>query len=101
MADLRVRDAVAARALQFLILTNVRTDAVLKATWDQFDLEQAVWTVPLTNLKDRKHRTEGFRWLRRARRHDRAADERGAGIAHVFPGQVLHKPLSNMARNAR
>ena len=38
MADLRARDAIAARALEFLILTNVRTDAVLKATWDQFDL---------------------------------------------------------------
>jgi len=31
MADLRARDAVAARALEFLILTNVRTDAVLAA----------------------------------------------------------------------
>jgi hypothetical protein len=33
MADLCGREAVAARALEFLILTNVRTDAVLKATW--------------------------------------------------------------------
>jgi hypothetical protein len=39
MDDLRARDAVAARALEFLILTNVRTDAVLKATWDQIDLD--------------------------------------------------------------
>ena len=61
MADLRARDAVAARALEFLILTNVRTDAVLKATWDQLDLDQAVWTVPLVNLKDRRHRRAGFR----------------------------------------
>jgi integrase len=61
MADLRARDAIAARALEFLILTNVRTDAVLKAAWDEFDLDQALWTVPLANLKDRKHRKEGFR----------------------------------------
>lgn len=61
MADLRLRDAIAARALEFLILTNVRTDAVLKATWYAFDLENAVWTVPLENLKDRKHRRDGFR----------------------------------------
>src|SRR4029077_4721471 len=61
MADLRARDAIAARALEFLILTNVRTDAVLKATWDQFDLNQVVWTVPLVNLKDRKHRQEASR----------------------------------------
>ena len=61
MTDLRGREAVSARALEFLILTNVRTDAVLKATWDQFDLDAALWTVPLASLKDREHRTEPFR----------------------------------------
>ena len=61
MADLRSREAIAARALEFLILTGVRTDAVLKARWEQFDLDQAIWTVPLTSLKDRAHRSEGFR----------------------------------------
>ena len=98
MADLRGRDAVAARALEFLILTNVRTDAVLKATWDQFDLEQAVWTVPLTNLKDRKHRTEGFRVPLVARAVKIvSADGRARVSRYVFPGQVHGKPLSNMA----
>ena len=38
VAELRSRNTVTATALDFLILTNVRTDAVLKATWDQFDL---------------------------------------------------------------
>src|SRR6202453_80104 len=33
IADLRARDATAARALEFVILTNVRTDTVLKARW--------------------------------------------------------------------
>src|SRR5271163_5267810 len=61
IADLRARDAIAARALQFLILTNVRTDAVLKARWDDFDLNQSLWTVPVANLKHRKYRKEGFR----------------------------------------
>jgi hypothetical protein len=32
MADLRAKDTIAARAFEFLILRNVRTDAVLKAT---------------------------------------------------------------------
>ena len=45
----------------FLVLTNVRTDAVLKATWDQFDMDAALWTIPLASLKDREHRTEPFR----------------------------------------
>ena len=54
------REAVGALSLEFLILTDVRTDAVLKAKWQEFDLDKALWTVPLVNLKDREHRTEAF-----------------------------------------
>jgi integrase len=98
MADLRARDAVAARALEFLILTNVRTDAVLKAASDEFDLDQALWTVPLANLKDRKHRKEGFRvpLVARAVEIVRHMQEWRAS-RFVFPGQVRGKSLSNMA----
>jgi integrase len=98
MADLRARDAIAARALEFLILTNVRTDAVLKATWDQFALDQAVWTVPLVNLKDRTHRTEGFRVPLMERAIEIVRQMRqGQVSSYVFPGQAHGKPLSNMA----
>ena len=98
MADLREREAVAARALEFLVLTNVRTDAVLKATWDQFDFDQAVWTVPLMNLKDRKYRTVGFRVPLVARAVEIARQMNEVRVSrYVFPGQVRNKPLSNMA----
>jgi integrase len=98
MADLRARDAVAARALEFLILTNVRTDAVLKAAWEDVDLDQAVWTVPLANLKDRKQRKEGFRvpLVERAAEIVRHMQE-GRVSRFIFPGQARGKPLSNMA----
>jgi integrase len=98
MADLRGRDGVAARALEFLILTNVRTDAVLKAAWDEFDLDQALWTVPLANLKDRKHRKEGFRvpLIERAVAIVRQM-QKGRVSRFVFPGQNHGMPLSNMA----
>ena len=98
MTDLRARDAVAARALEFLILTNVRTDAVLKAAWDEFDLDQALWTVPLANLKDRKHRKEGFRVPLVARAAEIVEQmQEGRASRFVFPGQAHGKPLSNMA----
>jgi integrase len=98
MADLRGRDAVAAHALEFLILANVRTDAVLKAVWDEFDLEQAVWTVPLANLKDRKHRKEGFRVPLATRAVEIVREmQEGRVSRFVFPGQARGKPLSNMA----
>jgi integrase len=98
MADLRAREAIAARALEFPILTNVRIDAVLKATWDQFDLDQAVWTVPLANLKDRKHRAEGFRVPLTARAVEIVRQMRHRQLSrYVFPGQASGKPMSNMA----
>ena len=98
IADLRAREAIAARALEFLILTNVRTDAVLKATWDQFDHDQAVWTVPLVNLKDRKHRAEGFRVPLTARAVEIVRQMRHGQVSrYVFPGQASGKPMSNMA----
>src|SRR5271166_1916770 len=84
--------------LEFLILTNVRTDAVPKARWNEIDIEQAVWTVPLANLKDRKHRQEGFRvpLIERAVEIVRQMQE-GQVSRFVFPGQAHGKPLSNMA----
>jgi integrase len=97
-ADLRARDAIAGRALEFLILTNVRTDAVLKARWIEVDLEQALWSVPLANLKDRKYRKEGFRVPLSGRALEILREmERIKVSDYVFPGQAPRKPLSNMA----
>jgi len=102
IAALRARDGIAARALEFLILTNVRTDAVLKAAWDEFDLDQSVWTVPLANLKDRKHRKEGFRvpLVERAVEIIRHMQE-GRISRFVFPGRAPGEPLSDRALLAR
>ena len=95
---LRTRDAVAARALEFLILSNVRTDAVLKARWDDFDLDHSLWTVPVANLKDRKHRREGFRVPLPPRALEIVREMESIRTAvYVFPGQAPMQPLSNMA----
>jgi integrase len=98
MSDLRSRDAIAARALEFLILTNARTDAVLKARWEKIDLAQALWTVPLVNLKDRRHRKEGFRIPLPDRAVDivRKMKEMRTSV-FVFPSHRSDRPLSNMA----
>jgi integrase len=98
IADLRARDAVSAKALEFLILTNVRTDAVLKARWDQFDLEAAVWTIPLSNLKDREHRSEPFRVPLSPRAVEIAREmEKARHSDFVFLSMGGARPLSNMA----
>ena len=51
MAKLRARPAVAARALEFTILTAARSGEALKATWDELDLDQKVWTIPAARMK--------------------------------------------------
>lgn len=95
MSDLRGHDLTSARALEFLILTNVRTANALEAQWGQFDLEQAVWTIPLTGLKDRAHRSEGFRVPLSPRAVEIVREmEAGRVSSYVFPGQGGAGPLN-------
>jgi integrase len=57
VAALRGRDAVAARALEFAMLTAARTGEVLGATWSEIDLDARLWTVPAERMKaGRQHR---------------------------------------------
>jgi integrase len=98
IAALRAREATAARALEVLILTNVRTNAVLQAKWPEFDLDKALWNVPLINLKDREHRKESFEVPLSLRAVEIVKEMQKARVsAYVFPGQRKGQPLSNMA----
>jgi integrase len=54
ISELRNVPGIAARALEFLILTGARTDEVRGATWEEFDLDGAVWIVPAERMKARK-----------------------------------------------
>jgi integrase len=57
MGDLRAREALAARALEFAILTAARRGEVIGATWAEIDLAAAVWTVPAIRMKAGKEHT--------------------------------------------
>ena len=57
MGELREREAVAARALEFAIITAARSGEVLGATWGEVDLAAAIWTIPGERMKaGREHR---------------------------------------------
>lgn len=57
MAELRKREGMAARALEFLMLTAARSGEVRGATWTEFDLDAKVWTVPASRMKaEKEHR---------------------------------------------
>ena len=48
---LRARAGVAARALEFLVLTACRSGEVRGALWAEFDLDGRLWTIPAARMK--------------------------------------------------
>jgi integrase len=100
LTELRKREGVAPRALEFAILTAARTNEIIGATWDEIDLEQRVWTVPAARMKGRReHRVplseQALQILRSAYRE---ADNpyvfigtRGGGLAQMTMVSVLHR----------
>ena len=56
-AALKTRDGMGARALEFLALTAARSQEIRGATWDEIDLEDALWIIPAARMKmAREHR---------------------------------------------
>jgi integrase len=51
VAELRQREAVAARCLEFVILTAARSGEALGATWGEVDMAKKLWTVPPARMK--------------------------------------------------
>jgi integrase len=50
LTSLRSREAVAACALEILILTAARTGEVIDARWNEIDLLDKTWTVPASRM---------------------------------------------------
>lgn len=56
-ADLRGRDGIATRALEFVALTVARSGEVRGATWAEIDMDAALWTIPASRMKaSKEHR---------------------------------------------
>lgn len=54
MVDLRKREGLSARALEFAVLTAARSNEVRMATWDEIDLDRGLWTIPKERMKAKK-----------------------------------------------
>ena len=96
LRELRRREGIAARALEFQILTASRPGAVATAPWKEIDPKHGVWTVsasrPGTKLRARDHRVPLC---------DRALEilellPREKNNPHIFIGRT-GKSLSDMA----
>ena len=98
LVSLRAREAIAARALEFLVLTAARTGEVIGAQWNEIDLLDKTWTVPAARMKaHREHRVPLSARALAILQEMQAAREGDDDNAFVFPGPKGGKPLSNMA----
>jgi integrase len=95
MARLRGREGVAARAIEFAILTACRSGEVRGARWSEFDLRARLWTIPAERMKaGREHRVP----LATGAMALLAAIERQGDI--VFTGRNKESALSDMSLTA-
>ena len=93
MSELRGRDSISARALEFAILTAARTGEVIGAKWSEIAIDAGVWTVPAERMKGAKEHQVPLSKRAIAILED-LPRERGG---YVFPGAKAKAPLSNMA----
>jgi integrase len=96
LVALREQEGIAARALEFTILTAARTGEAIFARWSEIDLLDKVWTVSAARMKaGREHRVPLS--ARALGILDEMQVHRHADDGFVFPGGKPGKPLSNMA----
>lgn len=93
---LRTQEGIAARALEFTILTAARTGETIGATWNEIDVGNKTWTVPSKRMKAAKeHRVplsgRALEIAEEMKKFGNAAED------FVFRGGKQRKPLSNMA----
>ena len=54
MSALRAREGMAARAVEFAVLTACRSGEVRGARWAEFDLANKLWTIPAERMKAKR-----------------------------------------------
>jgi len=94
MAKLTNQRGIAARALEFAILTAGRSGEVRESTWEEIDLDAGTWTIPGDRMKaGNPHRVPlsppAVELIRNLPRFE--------GSRYVFPSPYTGRPLSDSA----
>jgi integrase len=90
--QLHQQEGIAAKCLEFTILTAARTGESIGATWDEIDLAAKIWTIPAERMKaSREHRVPLSIHALSILKEMAAVRQNN----YVFPG--TKKGLSNMA----
>jgi integrase len=93
MADLRVINSMAARCLEFCILTATRSGEARGTRWSEIDLEAALWHIPAERMKAGKPHTVPLSMQVQALLK---ALPCVVGADYVFPAAKKLRPLSDM-----
>jgi integrase len=97
LVALREQEGIAARALEFTILTAARTGETITATWNEINWTDKVWIVRAERMKaGKEHRVPLCDRALAILREMKPADD-AAGEQFLFPGSKAGRPLSNMA----
>jgi integrase len=92
----RAAEGIAPRCLEFAALTVSRTMEAIGAEWSEFDVDQAIWTIPAERMKAGEPHIDIVYLSPRAL--ELLEGQRGLNARWVFPTPTLKdKPLSNMA----
>lgn len=84
-----------ANVIRLLLLTGARRGEAMNATWDQFDLENGVWTKPSSHTKQRReHRVPLSQAAVTLLREIKAGQPRFCRF--VFPGETPDHPLTEI-----
>lgn len=93
MAALRKCEGMGVRALQFAILTAVRSAEVRGARWDEIDMERAEWIIPAKRMKSAKDHRIPLSEAALTILREMAPFKDGSGL--VFVGQRKGVPMSD------
>lgn len=99
MITLRGREGMAARAVEFAILTAARSGEVRGLTWSEIDLDRTLWTVPARRMKaGRLHEVPLSAAAITLLQSVRMPEARAADL--VFAGARAARSLSDMSLTA-
>lgn len=99
LRDLRGRNGVSARALEFAILTASRVGPVRSATWAQVDEEEDMWITPAVSMKGKRSQAREHRTPLSTRLKEILSSlPRAGGDSLIFPSQS-GRSLSDAALN--
>jgi integrase len=98
MAQLRHAEGIAAKCLEFTLLTAARTSEALTAEWSEFDLANATWTIPASKMKAKEQHVVFLS----PRAVEVVKGQHGLDDTFLFPspihqGKDTVVPMSNMA----